>query len=201
MADISAKMVKELREKTGVGFMECKKALSEANGDVEQAEVILRKRGVQVAQKKAGREANEGVIGTYIHPGNKLGVMIEINCESDFVARTDDFSELVHDIAMHIAATDPRYIRKEEVDEEAIAKERDIQRARALDEGKPEAVVDKMVDGRMKKFYEEVCLYEQPFVKDNSVTVGALITDKVAKLGENIRVSRMARFKVGEGDA
>lgn len=201
MADISAKMVKELRDKTGVGFMECKKALSEANGDVDEAEVILRKRGVQVAQKKAGREAKEGVIGTYVHPGSKLGVMVEVNCESDFVARTDDFGEIVHDIAMHVAATDPRYIRKEDVDAEAVAKERDIQRARALDEGKPEAVADKIVDGRMKKFYEEVCLYEQPFVKDNTVTVGALITDKIAKLGENIRVSRMARFKVGEGDA
>ena len=200
MADISAKLVKELREKTGVGFMECKRALSEADGNVEQAEVLLRKRGVQVAQKKAGREAKEGVIGTYIHPGSKLGVMVEVNCESDFVARTDDFAGMVHDIAMHVAATDPRYIRKEEVDEEAVAKERDIQRARALDEGKPETVADKIVDGRMKKFYEEVCLYEQPFVKDNALTVGGLITEKIAKLGENIRVSRMARFKVGEGD-
>ena len=155
MADISAKLVKELREKTGVGFMECKRALSEADGNVEQAEVLLRKRGVQVAQKKAGREAKEGVIGTYIHPGSKLGVMVEVNCESDFVARTDDFAGMVHDIAMHVAATDPRYIRKEEVDEEAVAKERDIQRARALDEGKPEAVADKIVDGRMCALLEE----------------------------------------------
>ena len=201
MAEISAKLVKELREKTGVGFMECKKALSEANGDVEQAEVILRKRGIQVARQKAGRVAKEGIVGTYIHPGSKLGAMIEVNCESDFVARTDDFREMVHDIAMHVAATDPRYIRKEDVDEDAIAKEREIQRARALEDGKPEAVVDKIVDGRMKKFYEEVCLYEQPFVKDNSVTVRGLITDKVAKLGENILISRMTRFKVGEGEA
>ena len=201
MADISAKLVKELREKTGVGFMECKKALSEANGDVEQAEVILRKRGIQVAQKKAGRAAKEGIVGAYIHPGSKLGAMVEVNCESDFVARTDDFREMVHDIAMHVAATDPRYIRKEDVDEDAIAKEREIQRARALEDGKPEAVVDKIVGGRMKKFYEEVCLYEQPFVKDNAVTVRGLITDRVAKLGENILVSRMTRFKVGEGEA
>ncbi len=201
MADISARLVKELREKTGVGFMECKKALREANGDVEQAEVILRKRGIQVARQKAGRAAKEGIVATYIHPGSKLGAMVEVNCESDFVARTDDFGEMVHDIAMHVAATDPRYIRKEDVDEDAIAKEREIQRARALEDGKPEAVVDKIVDGRLKKFYEEVCLYEQPFVKDNSVTVGGLISDKVAKLGENILVSRITRFKVGEGEA
>ena len=201
MADISARLVKELREKTGVGFMECKKALREANGDVEQAEVILRKRGIQVARQKAGRAAKEGMVATYIHPGSKLGAMVEVNCESDFVARTDDFGEMVHDIAMHVAATDPRYIRKEDVDEDAIAKEREIQRARALEDGKPEAVVDKIVDGRLKKFYEEVCLYEQPFVKDNSVTVGGLISDKVAKLGENILVSRITRFKVGEGEA
>ena len=158
MADISARLVKELREKTGVGFMECKKALREANGDVEQAEVILRKRGIQVARQKAGRAAKEGIVATYIHPGSKLGAMVEVNCESDFVARTDDFGEMVHDIAMHVAATDPRYIRKEDVDEDAIAKEREIQRARALEDGKPEAVVDKIVDGRLKKFYEEVCL-------------------------------------------
>ena len=201
MADISARLVKELREKTGVGFMECKKALREANGDVEQAEVILRKRGIQVARQKAGRAAKEGIVATYIHPGSKLGAMVEVNCESDFVARTDDFGEMVHDIAMHVAATDPRYIRKEDVDEDAIAKEREIQRARTLEDGKPEAVVDKIVDGRLKKFYEEVCLYEQPFVKDNSVTVGGLISDKVAKLGENILVSRITRFKVGEGEA
>ena len=201
MADISATAVKELRDKTGAGFMECKKALVEAGGDVEQAEVILRKRGIQVAQKKAGREAKEGIIGTYVHPGSKLGVIVEVNCESDFVARTEDFGGLVHDIAIHIAATDPRFIRKEDVDVDAIAQEREIQRARALDEGKPEKVVEKIVDGRMKKFYEEVCLYEQPFVKDNSTTVGSLITEKISKLGENIRVSRIARFKVGEGEA
>ena len=200
MAEITAQMVKELRERTGAGFMDCKKALAEANGNVADAETTLRKRGIDVARKKAGREAREGLIGTYMHPGNKLGVMVEINCESDFVARTDDFSELVHDIAMHIAATDPQFIRKEDVSEGVIAKEREIQRARALAEGKPEKIVDKIVDGRMAKFYEEICLYEQPFVKENATTVGELITAKIAKLGENIRVSRIARFKVGESD-
>ncbi len=200
MADIPAALVKQLRERTGAGFMECKKALTEANGNVDEAETVLRKRGIAVAQKKASREANEGLVGSYIHTGGKLGVLVEVNCESDFVARTDDFQQLVHDIAMHIAAADPRYIRKEDVSEEDIAKEKEIQRDRALQEGKPEKVVDKIVEGRMSKFYEEICLYEQPFVKDNSVTVKELVTNLVAKLGENIIVSRMARFKVGEGN-
>ncbi len=198
MAEITAQMVKQLRERTGAGFMDCKKALEESSGNVADAETALRKRGIDVARKKAGREAREGLIGTYVHPGSKLGVLVEINCESDFVARTDEFIELVHDIAMHIAATDPRFIRKEDVSQDAIDKEREIQRARALAEGKPEKIVDKIVDGRMAKFYEEICLYEQPFVKENATTVGEIITAKIAKLGENIRVSRMARFKVGE---
>lgn len=200
MADIPAALVKQLRERTGAGFMECKKALAEANGNVEEAETVLRKRGIAVAQKKASREANEGLVGSYIHTGGKLGVLVEVNCESDFVARTDDFQQLVHDIAMHIAAADPRFIRKEDVSEEDIAKEKEVQRGRALQEGKPEKVVDKIVEGRMGKFYEEICLYEQPFVKDNSITVKELITNLVAKLGENILVSRMARFKVGEAN-
>jgi elongation factor Ts len=198
MADIPAALVKQLRERTGAGFMECKKALTEANGSLEEAETILRKRGIAVAQKKAAREANEGLVGTYIHTGGKLGVLVEVNCESDFVARTGDFQQLVHDIAMHVAAADPRYIRKEDVSEQDIAKEKEIQRGRALQEGKPANVVDKIVEGRMGKFYEEICLYEQPFVKDNSLTVKELITNLIAKLGENIVVSRMARFKVGE---
>ena len=198
MADITAQMVKELRERSGAGMMECKKALVEANGDIAEAELVLRKRGIAIAQKKAGREANEGVIGSYIHAGSKLGVLVEVNCESDFVARTEAFQELVHDIAMHIAAADPRFIRKEEVSQEAMDKEREVQRARALAEGKPASIVDKMVEGRMSKFYEEVCLYEQPFVKDNSIKVGQMITDSVAKMGENIAVGRMARFKIGE---
>ena len=198
MADITAQMVKELRERSGAGMMECKKALVEANGDIAEAELVLRKRGIAIAQKKAGREAREGVIGSYIHAGSKLGVLVEVNCESDFVARTDAFQELVHDIAMHIAAADPRFIRKEDVNQEAMDKERAVQRARALAEGKPESIVDKMVEGRMSKFYEEVCLYEQPFVKDNTIKVGQMITDSVAKMGENIAVGRMARFKIGE---
>ena len=201
MAEITADMVKQLREKTGAGIMDCKRALGESNGDIAEAELNLRKRGIDVAQKKAGREANEGIVGTYVHPGSKLGVIVEVNCESDFVARTDDFQGLVHDIAMHIAATDPRFISKEDVDEEALDKEREVQRDRALADGKPEQIVDKIVEGRMKKYYEEVCLLEQPFVKDNAATVGEMITQKVSKLGENIVVSRMARFKVGEADA
>lgn len=200
MADIPAALVKQLRERTGAGFMECKKALTEANGNLEEAETVLRKRGIAVAQKKASREANEGLVGTYIHTGGKLGVLVEVNCESDFVARTDAFQQLVHDIAMHIAAADPRYIRKEDVREEDIAKEKDIQRGRALQEGKPEKVVDKIVEGRMSKFYEEICLYEQPFVKDNSITVKELITNLIANVGENVIVSRMSRFKVGEAN-
>lgn len=201
MAEITAKMVKQLRDKTGAGIMDCKRALAKAGGDIDQAEMNLRKRGIDVARKKAGRKAQEGLIGAYVHPGSKLGVIVEVNCESDFVARTDDFQQLVHDIAMHVAATDPRFIRKEDVDNEVLEKEREVQRARALDAGKPEKIVDRIVEGRMKKFYEEVCLLEQPFVKDNASTVGELITQMVSKLGENILVSRMARFKVGEADA
>ncbi len=198
MAEVTAQMVKQLREKTGAGFMECKSALVEANGDMAQAELILRKRGLSFAQKKTGRATQEGLIGAYIHAGGRLGVMVEVNCESDFVARTDDFQELVHDISMHIAATDPRFIRKEDVSAEALAQEKEIQRARALGEGKPEKIVDKIVEGRLVKFYEEVCLLEQPFVKDNTLTVGQLVASKIAKLGENITVSRFVRFKVGE---
>ncbi len=198
MADISAKLVKELRDRTAAGFMECKKALVEAGGDIDKAEVVLRKQGIAIAQKKADREANEGLIEAYIHAGGKLGVLVEVNCESDFVARTDAFIQLAKDIAMHVAATDPRFVRREEVDEAAVEKERDIQRARALAEGKPEAIVDKIVEGRMSKFYEEVVLLEQPFVKDPSVSVQELITAAIAKLGENITIGRIARFKIGE---
>ncbi len=198
MADIPAHLVKQLREKTGAGFMECKRALEEAHGDMAQAELVLRKRGQALAQKKASRETTEGLVGAYIHQGGKLGVLVEVNCESDFVARTDDFRTLVHDISMQIAATDPRFIRKEDVSPEALAQEREIQRARALGEGKPENLIDKIVEGRLAKFYEEVCLLEQPFVKDNTITVGQLIAAKIAKLGENITVGRFVRFKVGE---
>ena len=201
MAEITAQLVKELRERSGAGIMECKTALKEADGDVAQGELILRKRGIAVAQKKSSRAANEGTIGTYIHPGGKLGVLVELNCETDFVARTDDFQELVHDVAMHIAAADPQFIRKEDITEEALDKEKQVQRARALQEGKPEQVIEKIIEGRMGKFYEEICLLEQPFVKDGSVTIGELITAKIAKLGENITLSRMARFKIGEASS
>jgi elongation factor Ts len=199
MAEVTAQLVKQLREKTGAGFMECKSALVEAGGDLEKAEVVLRKRGQAFAQKKATRTTSEGLVGAYIHQGGKLGVLIEVNCESDFVARTDDFRQLVHDLSMQVAATDPRFIRKEDVTPEALAQEREIQRDRALAEGKPEKIVDKVVEGRLAKFYEEVCLLEQPFVKDNSLTVSQLIASRIAKLGENITVNRFVRFKVGEG--
>jgi elongation factor Ts len=198
MAEISAAIVKQLRERTGAGMMECKKALQATNGNIEEGETWLRKQGIASAGKKAGRATKQGLVSTYIHAGGQLGVMVEINCESDFVARTDDFKELAHDIAMHIAATDPRFIRKEDVNQEVMDKERDIQRARALNEGKPPAVVDKMIEGRMNKFYEEICLLEQPFVKEPTISVGQLVKTKIAKLGENISVARFVRFKVGE---
>jgi elongation factor Ts len=198
MAEITAALVKELRDRTGAGMMECKKALEEAKADVAEAEIVLRKRGIAAAHKKATRATKQGVIGTYIHPGAQLGVMIEINCESDFVARTDDFQELVHDVAMQIAAADPQFIRREDVTQAALDRERDIYRERAKNEGKPEKMLDKIVEGRMSKYYEEVCLLEQPFVKDNSITIGQLIATKIAKVGENISVARFARFKVGD---
>ena len=198
MADITAQLVKQLRDRTGAGMMECKKALTEANGDLAEGEVVLRKRGIASASKKASRVTKQGVIGTYIHPGAQLGVMVELNCESDFVARTDDFQELVHDIAMQIAAADPQFVRKEEVTEELLAKEREIYRARAANEGKPEKMLDKIVEGRMAKYYEEVCLYEQPFIKENTTTIGQMIAAKIAKVGENIGVARFVRFKVGD---
>ncbi len=200
MAEITAQMVKQLREKTGAGFMECKRALTEANGDMAKAEVLLRTWGAAVAQKKASRDTREGLVGSYIHAGGRLGVLVEVNCESDFVARTDDFKQLVHDISMQIAANDPRYIRKEDVTPEEIEREQGIQRERARQEGKPEKVLDKIVEGRMAKFYEEICLLEQPFVKDTTVTIGQLITAMIAKVGENITVGRFVRFKVGEAE-
>ena len=165
MAEITAQLVKDLRDRTGAGMMECKKALVEAKGDIGEAEVVLRKHGIASAGKKASRATKQGLIGTYIHQGGQLGVMVEVNCESDFVARTDDFKELVHDVAMHIAATDPRFIRREDVTYDVLAKEREIARARAVLEGKKEAVLDRIVEGRLAKFYEEVCLLDQPFVK------------------------------------
>jgi len=196
--EISAKLVKELRDRTGAGMMECKKALVEANGNLPEAEIILRKAGITKASSKATRSTRQGIIGSYIHPGSQLGVLVEVNCESDFVARTDDFQNLVRDLAMQVAAADPQFIRKEDVTPEALTKERDIQRARALQEGKPEKMVDKIVEGRLAKFYEEICLYEQPFIRDNATTVSDLIKTSIAKLGENVSVSRFVRFKVGE---
>jgi len=198
MAEITAQQVKELRERTGAGMMECKSALKEANGNIPEAEIVLRKRGISSANKKSSRATRQGLITHYIHPGGQLGVLIEVNCESDFVARTDDFQDLARDLAMHIAAADPQFIRKEDVSEEALAKEKDIQKARAMNEGKPEKVAEKIVEGRMAKFYEEVCLLEQPYVKEATMTVDQIIKSKIAKLGENISVARFARFKVGE---
>ncbi len=201
MAEITAQMVKELRDRTGAGMMECKTALKEANGDVAGAEVVLRKRGIASASKKSERSTKQGVIGSYIHSGSQLGVMVEVNCESDFVARTDDFNDLVKDIAMQIAAADPQFIRREDVTAAAIEKEKDIQRARALNEGKPEKMVEKIIEGRMSKFYEEICLLDQPFIKDNTMKIEDLIKTKIAKLGENISVARFVRFKVGDAPA
>jgi elongation factor Ts len=196
--EISAQLVKQLRERTGAGMMECKAALKESKGDLGEAEVVLRKKGIASASKKSARSTKQGVIASYIHPGAQLGVLIEVNCESDFVARTDDFQELVHDLAMQVAAADPQFIRKEEVTQAALDKEKDIQRGRALAEGKPEKMVDKIVEGRMNKYYEEVCLYEQPFIKENTTSIADVIKAKIAKLGENITVSRFVRFKVGD---
>ena len=198
MAEITAGLVKELRERTGAGMMECKSALTEAKGDLSEAEVVLRKRGIASAGKKSSRTTKQGTVGTYVHAGAQLGVLVEVNCESDFVARTEDFQELVRDLAMHIAAADPQFIRKEDVTPAALEKEREIQLARAVNEGKKPEIAAKIVEGRLSKYYEEVCLYEQPFVKENSVTIDQIIKTKIAKLGENISVSRFARFKVGD---
>ncbi len=198
MAEITARLVKQLRDRTGAGMMDCKRALQEAGGDLAKAEIVLRKRGVAAAAKKASRATRQGIIGTYVHPGAQLGVMVEVNCESDFVARTADFRELVHDLAMQIAAAEPKFVRREQVDPDVLEKEREIARDRALAEGKPERVIDRIVEGRLEKFFEEVCLYEQPFIKDNNTTVDELIKSKIAKLGENITVARFARFKIGE---
>ena len=199
--NISATQVKELREKSGAPMMDCKQALTESKGNLDEAMVILRKKGIASMAKKATRVTSEGSVSSYIHAGGKIGVLVEVNCESDFVARTDDFKDLVHDIAMHIAASDPKYIRKEDVTPEAYEKEKDIYRAQAAATGKPPQVVEKIVEGKMSKFYEEVCLYEQPFIKEQTMSVSQLIATKVGKLGENIAVSRFARFKVGDAGA
>ncbi len=196
--NVSAAQVKELRDKTGAPMMDCKQALTEAKGDLEQAIVLLRKKGIATAAKKATRVTSEGSVASYIHAGGKIGVLVEVNCESDFVARTDDFKSLVHDIAMHIAASDPKFIRKEDVTPEDYAREREIYLAQAKASGKPDHIAEKMVAGKMEKFYEEVCLYDQPFIKEQTITVSQLIASKIGKLGENISVRRFARFKVGD---
>jgi len=198
MAEITAQLVKELRDKTGAGMMDCKKALGESDGDVEKAIKFLREQGIASASKKSGRATSEGLIFSYIHPGDKLGVLVEINCETDFVARTDDFKNFAKDIAMQIAAADPRVVDREEMTEEIIAAEREVYRNLALKEGKPEKIVDKIVDGKLEKFYSEACLMEQPFVKDSDRTIGDVVTDIIAKLGENVKIRRFVRFRLGE---
>jgi elongation factor Ts len=196
--NITAEMVRKLREETGAGMMECKTALVEAKGDTELARDILRKKGLASAAKKAGRAATEGVIGHYIHQGSKMGVLVEVNCETDFVAKTPDFQNLVREIAMHVAAAAPIYVTKEEVPSEVLDKEREIYRAQAAAQGKPAGVVDKIAEGKLKDYYATFCLLEQPFVRDPKVTVGQLVQEKIAIIKENIVVRRFARFMVGE---
>ncbi|MBZ5563716.1 MAG: translation elongation factor Ts [Acidobacteriia bacterium] len=198
---VTPEQVKKLREQSGAPMMECKKALEEAGGDQEKAFTILRKRGQASAAKKAGRVASEGVIGSYIHPGAKIGVIVEVNCETDFVARNEEFQQLAHDLAMQVCATDPRFIRKEDVTADILGREKEVLRDQAKSTGKPEAVLDRIVEGKLSKFYEDNCLYEQHFIKDTTgtMTIGELLTSKIAKFGENITVRRFARFKVGEG--
>ena len=203
MAEITAAAIKALREKTGAGMMDCKKAITEAAGNEERAIEILRERGLASAKKKEGRVAAEGVVGSYIHMGGKVGVLVEVNCETDFAARSDEFQQLVKDTAMHIAAAEPRYISRDEVAAEVLDKEREIARAQAKNDpknaNKPDQVIDKIVEGRLNKFFEEVVLLDQPFIKDPAKTVAELVTDKVAKIGETITIRRFARYKMGEG--
>jgi len=198
MADINAKMVKDLREQTGAGMMDCKKALEETAGDVEKAIKHLREQGVASAAKKASRATSEGLIYSYIHPGDKLGVLLEINCETDFVARTDDFKNLTKDIAMQIAAAEPRVVSRDEVTPDMIEAEKEIYAQQARNEGKPEKIIEKIVTGKLEKFYSEACLMEQPFIKDNDRTINDVLTAVIAKLGENIRIRRFVRFRLGE---
>ncbi|ALS21666.1 MULTISPECIES: translation elongation factor Ts [Paenibacillus] len=196
---VNAAAVKELREKTGAGMLDCKKALEEANGDLTKAAEILREKGLSAAANKAGRIATEGVVESYIHAGGRIGVLVEINCETDFVAKTDSFKEFARDIAMQIAAANPKYVRREDVPQEALDKEREILKNQALNEGKPANIVEKMVEGRMSKFFEEFCLLEQSFIKDPDKTINALLNEKVATIGENISIRRFVRYELGEG--
>ncbi|HXU30114.1 MAG TPA: translation elongation factor Ts [Thermoanaerobaculia bacterium] len=197
--EVTAQMVKELRERSGAGMMDCKAALVETKGDIETAVDTLRKKGLAAADKKAGRVAAEGAVGSYIHAGGKLGVLVEVNCETDFVARTDAFQELVRDIAMHIAAAEPRFVRREEVTSDVLDREREIYREQTIAAGKPEKMIDKIVEGKVEKFYSEAVLLEQAYVKNPDQTVGELVVEKIAKIGENIQIRRFSRFRLGEG--
>ena len=196
--NITADMVKKLRDTTGAGMMECKKALVEAQGKMEEAVTILRKQGLATATKKAGRSTNEGIIGHYIHMGGKIGVLVEVNCESDFVARTDDFQNLAREVAMHIAAAAPQYVRREEVPADVLDREREIYRGQMEGQNKPAAVIDKIVEGKLNSFYEQVCLLDQPSVRDPKITIGQTVQQAIAKMGENIAVPRFVRFKLGD---
>lgn len=199
--NVPAQLVKELRALTGAGFADCRAALAESGGDVEGAVNVLRKKGQAAAAKKAQRDATEGLVGHYIHAGGKIGVIVEVNCESDFVARTEEFQKLCHDIAMHVAALDPRFVRREEVTPEILARENEIYRDQAKATGKPDKIIESIVKGKMEKFYEETCLYEQHFIKDESVTIGEMVNQMIAKLGEKISIRRFVRIKVGESSA
>lgn len=196
---ISAASIKELREKTGAGMLDCKKALEEAGGNMEKAIEILREKGLSAAAKKAGRIATEGLVESYIHAGGRIGVLVEVNCETDFVAKTDEFKSFVKDIAMQVAGASPRYVRREEVPQDELDKEREVLKAQALNEGKPAHIADKIVEGRLSKFYEENCLMEQQFIKDPDKTIADLVNEKIAKIGENISIRRFVRFELGEG--
>lgn len=198
MSEVSAEQVRTLRDKTGAGFMDCKRALAENNGDVDQAMQFLREKGLAAAAKRAHRAASEGAVSSYVHAGGKIGVLVEVNCETDFVARTEEFQALVKDLAMQIAASSPQYVRREEVPEKAIEDEKKIFRVQASESGKPANVIEKMVEGKLSKFFAEICLLEQPYIKDPSRNVGQLVTDAIAKIGENIVVRRFARFQLGE---
>ncbi|CAM4252807.1 MULTISPECIES: translation elongation factor Ts [Saccharibacillus] len=196
---VNASAVKELRERTGAGMLDCKKALEETNGDIDKAVDVLREKGLSAAANKAGRAATEGTVESYIHAGGRIGVLVEINCETDFVGKTDQFKNFARDIAMHIAAASPLYVRREEVPAEVVEKEKEILKAQALNEGKPEKIVEKMVEGRVNKYYEENCLLEQSFVKDPDKTISQLLNEKISTIGENISIRRFARFELGEG--
>ncbi len=199
MPTITADVVKQLRDKTGAGMMECKAALTEANGNMDEAITLLRKRGLAQAAKRAGRATAQGTIGSYIHMGGRIGVLVEVNCESDFVARTDDFQNLVKEVAMHIAAADPKWVRREDVPAEAIEKEKDVYRGQMANSGKPANVLDKIIEGKLGSFYSQFVLLDQPSIRDSNVTISQLVAQASAKTGENIQVSRFVRYRVGEG--